>query len=954
MSSRTVGTAATDGLAGRQAELLRLRSAHTRSMSGSCAVVEVVGDPGMGKSRALTDLARYARQSGSLVLIGRATEFEHQVPFGLLTDAIEDHLDQVPHTRLAALTEAETELLRTVFPALPGPGSGTAARELIAAERYRLHRALRALLEALAVPDSLVLIFDDLHWADEASAELLTFLLRHPPRGRVLFAVAHRPRQLDGRLRHALTATEAAALLPDGLSTGRRTELYDASGGNPLYLLALAKTFDGAAPGRRPGSVSLPDRVWAAFSAELAGLSPADLTVAQAAAVAGETADPELIAAVADSDPDLVHAALDRITRRDLLRPVPHSTGFQFRHSVVRSVTYESAPAGWRIAAHTRAAFALRARGAPAVDRANHIVRSAAPGDSDAVEVLREAAFETMHTTPGTAALWLTTALRLLPSDPATTHQRVQLLGLYAEALAVTGEMQGSRDALQELLRLLPDTLDEFRARIAVLAAIIERILGREAEADAFLRTELAALGEQASPAALAMKAALAAGAVLRSDATAARRWMADVLADAGRTAGSAQYAAALALSVMADHLAGEPHPDAAARLDRAAEVLDAMPDGDIIAGLELVGWIGAAELAQERIPDAIRHLERVLAVARVAGRAHVMSHHYGLLGSAHAFLGDLARTTECFDNEYDAAQLTGSVGQRGTAMEHQCWLALWRGDLALALQLGKEALTAAETGGYEPTWSSIALLAQAHLVNRDPNAAADLLLSAGDRPRRPTTDPVSRIRWFETMAAVRAAQGDAAAAASCAEDAERMAAQSLLRRTRGYAALARAHAQLAADPGTAVDPARTAAAVLTEAGDRIAAGRAHHVAGNALAAIRDTDSARQEFARARTFLAAAEAPLLLSEVVRDERRMNARRPRPGGRRDGRGGGVGALTPRELEVAKLVAEGLTNKEIAQRLFLSVGTVGIHVGRVYEKLGVSRRAAVAASLANLEA
>jgi DNA-binding CsgD family transcriptional regulator len=965
MSNRTVAAPAVKGLAGRQAELRRLRSIYARSTSGTWAVAEVVADPGLGKTRILTELGAYARQAGTLVLTGRATEFEHQLPFGLLIDAVEDHLAGLEPARLTALTEGDTELLRSVFPALPGPRTATAAREVIAAERYRLHRALRALLETLAAPNGLVLILDDLHWADEASAELLAFLLRHPPVGRLMLAVAYRPRQLGDRLLQALsravqdgtaervelpalTAAEAALLLPDGLAPQRRTDLYAASGGNPLYLLALATSEASDAYGRPPGSVSLPYPVWSAFSAELTGLTPTDLTVVHAAAVAGETADPELIAAVAGSDVGHVHAALDRLARRDLLRPVPNTGGFLFRHSIVRSVAYESAPAGWRVAAHARAAAALRDRGARAVDRAHHLVRSAAPGDENAVEVLRQAALETMHTTPGTAAHWLGVALWLLPADPAAADVRAQLLVLHAEALAVTGQLQGSRDDLQQLLRLLPGDLDESRAHIAGLAAAVERILGRNAEADALLRTELAALDDQAGTPALALKADLAAGAVLRSDAATARRWLADVLADAGHDAGRAQLAGALALSAMADHLAGEAGPDTAVRLDRAADVLDAMPDRDIAGALELVAWVGAAETVHERITDAVRHLERMLGVARTAGRAHVISTQYGMLGCAYALLGDLARTAECFDNEYDAAMLTGSTAQRGAALEHQCWLALWRGDVARALQQGKEALVTAGTGGYEPTWSSIATLAHAHLLNGDPAAAAAVLLTAGDRPRHPTTDPAARMRWFEMMAAVRAAQGDAVAATLCADVAERLAAQSPLRRSRGHAALARVHAVLATDPAAAVGPARTAAAVLTAAGDRIAAGRAHHLAGNAHAAAGDSDAARIEFARARQLFDECTAPLLLGEVVRDERRMNARRPRPGARRAG--AGAGTLTARELEVATLVAEGLTNKEIAERLFLSSGTVGIHIGRVYAKLGVSRRAAVAARLA----
>src|SRR6185312_13846809 len=84
--------------------------------------------------------------------------------------------------------------------------------DLVDAERYRLHRAVRALLELIAEPTGLVLVLDDLHWADEGSAELLDHLLRHPPRARLVLAVAGRQRQTSPRLWHALSRAATAGV----------------------------------------------------------------------------------------------------------------------------------------------------------------------------------------------------------------------------------------------------------------------------------------------------------------------------------------------------------------------------------------------------------------------------------------------------------------------------------------------------------------------------------------------------------------------------------------------------------------------------------------------------------------------------------------------------------------------------------------------------------------------
>ena len=162
--------------------------------------------------------------------------------------------------------------LAHVLPSLSALAGG---RELaLQHERYRSHRAVRALLEQLAETSPLVLVLDDLHWADSASVELLGALLRRPPAAAVLMALARRPRQLPERLlaalerahrAGALTRIELGALAPDearellgetvGLADVR--VLYEESGGNPFYLEQLARSLDRAGRATRAAGISV-------------------------------------------------------------------------------------------------------------------------------------------------------------------------------------------------------------------------------------------------------------------------------------------------------------------------------------------------------------------------------------------------------------------------------------------------------------------------------------------------------------------------------------------------------------------------------------------------------------------------------------------------------------------------------------------------------------------------
>jgi predicted ATPase len=190
------------------------------------------------------------------VLSGSASELERELPFWVFVDALDDYLQGLDPRRLAALDEADRAQLGHLFPSFDDHAAGVGPG--LQDERFRTHRAVRQLFELLAVPKPLVLVLDDLHWADAATIELLGSLLRSPPAAAVLIAIAVRPRQLPARLSGtlerairtgamsrvelgALSAPEAQQLIGEAVKGRAAEALYAESAGNPFYLQQLAR-----------------------------------------------------------------------------------------------------------------------------------------------------------------------------------------------------------------------------------------------------------------------------------------------------------------------------------------------------------------------------------------------------------------------------------------------------------------------------------------------------------------------------------------------------------------------------------------------------------------------------------------------------------------------------------------------------------------------------------------
>jgi predicted ATPase len=393
-------------LVGRADELAALEGTLDELEAGSPGAVALLGEAGIGKTRLLRELSVRAEQRQYLVLSGSASELERDLPFSAFVDALDEYVEGLDGGYLSALDDHVQAQLAHVFPSLAPLARGRKAG--LQHERYRSHRAVRALLEQLAKTTPLVLALDDFHWADAASVELLGALLRRPPSAAVLIALALRPRQLSGQLPATLAGAQRAGalgqielgtlsidetreLLGQTVAAADASVLYEQSGGNPFYLEQLARSLHQAAESS-DAEISLsgvPTAVVAALGEELSRLSTAGRLLLEGAAVAGDPFEPELAAAAAGTREEAAIDVLDELLAVDLVRITDAPRRFRFRHPLVRRAVYETAAGAWRLGAHERCAAALTARGASATARAHHIERSAREGDLAADAVLR-------------------------------------------------------------------------------------------------------------------------------------------------------------------------------------------------------------------------------------------------------------------------------------------------------------------------------------------------------------------------------------------------------------------------------------------------------------------------------------------------------------------------------------------------------------------------------------
>jgi DNA-binding CsgD family transcriptional regulator len=946
-------------LVGRRRELAAVASV-LQGLGRDARYVALSGEPGIGKTRMLEELARRGSESGCTVLSGRGAELERDLPFGVWVDALDDHAAWLGSDRLERMLGERVAELARVLPSVDAGGAAPAPA--LQDERYRAHRAVRALLEQLAAAAPVVVLLDDLQWADDSSLELVAHLLRRPPRAPLLVASAFRAGGLpaavlgafeaagrDGRVVDVrlapLSAAEADALLGDTVPARAREELYRLSGGNPFYLQELARATDLVATvaGGRLTARDLPPPVAVALGQEIAALSEPARWLVQGAAVAGDPADLGLAAAAAEVGDHELPAALDELVAARLVVPTDLPRRYRFRHPIVRRAAYEAAGEGWRLAAHGRAAAALERTGGPLPARAHHLERCADPGDDAAIAVLSQAGHATAPRAPAEAARWYSAALRLLPEGDG---RRLELLAPLATAQASTGQLERALATLLDVLAVVPAELAELRARLVAACAACENLLGRHGDAHDRLAHALDELPDRTGPAAAMIEAELAVDALYDSDFAALAGRAAQARATAGRLDDPGLHALTAALDCFAHYGQGRLGEAEAARAEAAA-ALDAMGDDQLAGRLEAPYYLGFAEFLCERFEETIVHLQRGLAVSRASGQGQFVVPM--MVGLAHALdvRGRIDEALDLVEGAVEAARLSGNRQVLSWALVGEGWVAAMTGDVELAGRAADEAVTL--LGELSDSILTLATHALAAVVFLEAGDVARCLAEA-EAAGAPEFDAIEpgRAAWLlAVLARAELARDRPDAARECITRARTTLEGLALPLTEAMVVHAEALLALqdsGAGPVRAAEIAEGGAALAEGVGAVVHAARLRALAGHALAQTSDRDAAVTVLKRAESELAEYGAERLRAEAVRDLRRLGVRVA--GRQRRGAGEGLARLSGREREIAELVALGRTNREIAAELFVSEKTVEGHLRNVFAKLDVSARAAVA--------
>jgi DNA-binding NarL/FixJ family response regulator len=941
-------------LLGREGETAALERALADVGAGGQRLLAISGEAGIGKSALLDHAAARAGEAGMLVLAARAAEHEQDVPFGLVVDALDDHVATFGPARLASLAPE----LEAVLPAVAaGSDTPPAAPSAIPWERFRLHRALRGLLEQLGRERPLALLLDDLQWADEATIELLLHLLRRPPRVPLLLVLALRPgrvpRLLDaGRRAHGweelrlapLAHATAGALLPDGLDAAARERILREAGGNPLFLRELARDVvaGGSRGGRGDAGEPVPPTLADAIAHDLDALDETAAAFAHGAAVAGDPFELDVAVAASDLDEDAAVAALDRLVAAGLVQPAAASRSFGFRHPLVHRVVADAVPPGWRMRAHARAAALLERRAAPPAVRAGHVERYAAPGDEAAIALFRAAAAEALSSSPAAAAHWYEAALRLLPhGDDARRADLLEPLGL---ALASCGRLDDSRAAIDDCIALLgPGEADR---RVALIATVTvgDVLRGEFGVAEERLRRALEEAPPRRRPRLLHYRASVA---FYKGDAAGIASWSEQAARALDALDGEeAELLAAASASqgALGRALLGEP---AAAEIERAAARLEGVGD-DVLAGQLDAVWTIGGNLAQvERYAAAAPVLRRGMRLARETRQGHLLLHFHSLLALVELPLLELDAALEHAETAEEGARLQGRGYDLGFALTQRARVLAARGQQAEAEQAAAES--DALFGARDARSATVTGLIRSAVVRleRDPERLlSELVAIAGPRLERLNTTILGGVLLVATRAAIAAGRLDEAA-----RWVDQGSAVASLDMPASRLRVVQADAELRLAQGDGAAAARLAEAA---AGDAQRAGLrqeqlgAELLHGRALLTVGERDAALERLQSVAATAGRLGAFALRDEAARELRRAGARISM-GARRAADAAGRVGLTERELAVAELVARGHSNKQVAAALFLSEKTVERHLSHVYAKLGLRARTELAAAL-----
>jgi tetratricopeptide (TPR) repeat protein len=472
---------------GRGAEFGLLIGLLARLTAGSGHVVLLEGEPGIGKSRLMHELDRYCAARGLCTLATNCYEIERAMAYQPVIDLVGKALELAPREALQKLAPVSLAEIAALVPAVAERiAVPSLSADFPEARQARLFNAIVQLFAVLAGGRQLVVMIDDLQWADDASAQFVHYLARQCSRGPLLLACAYRDEietherlaalvqslRREAHARHLplarLQAADTEALLerlghPGVKVPGLAARLHQETDGNPFFLMSMLQVLaESGAEAASAGELALPEALRASVRARLAQVPHEARTTLDVAAVLGRRFDFETLAAVTREPEEQVLHALETLAKRHLLREESEDGFYDFSHDKVREVVYREIGGARRVTLHRAVGEALerRAEGAPeerharlaehyerghAWEKALHYLLLAAER-SQKLFALRDA----LH--------WLDRAVALAEAHPEAAGNLVELYARRGGARAQAGQTEG---AVADIRRVI----DAARAR---------------------------------------------------------------------------------------------------------------------------------------------------------------------------------------------------------------------------------------------------------------------------------------------------------------------------------------------------------------------------------------------------------------------------------------------------------------------------------------------------------
>jgi DNA-binding CsgD family transcriptional regulator len=892
------------------------------------------GEPGVGKTALWRYAVEAAGERGFNVITSAPAASEARLAFAALGDLLDPGLDDALETLPAPQREAlEIALLRREGDL----GEGDSAQRVIGV-------ATLSALRGVATTTPLLVAIDDLQWMDAASAAVIRFALRRLRAERIV-VVATRRLQLRGsaplelermlgdervtRVRVGpLTLGGLHELLRSriGLAVSRPTliRLHETTGGNPLYALEIGHELVELGVEPAPDEpLPVPGSIRELINERLERLEPNTRDVLLAAAALGRPTRSLLTRFV-----DPVEEALDQGVAAGVIELSGERV--RFTHPLIASVHYEHAPLAQRRRLHSK----LSEIADTLEERARHLALASSGPDEEVARQLDRAGGDAAHRGAHDAAAELCDLAARLTPGQADRGKRVLSAAEYHRR---AGNLTVAAYRATEVLELAREPAARTRA-LAVLGTVAGDTEGTDAAAALYRR----ALREQGAPRELRADLHQKLGwiSLLTADGRRAEQHARAMLrlSAGGQPAVEAEAAATLSLAIAArgqpvryDLLRRAIATETAGSSERPWAWAETSPA--VFEGLVLL-WGG--ELEQARQP-----LERIYRVAIDSGDAWLEMHALAYLSSLETSLGRPAAGLELARRYLELASGTDQDAQRAGALWPLAVAAGWLGRAQEARDSAREGLDLAQRTGHRLyVIGNLTALGAVELAAGEPEPAASYSIQAWELAHAGGLESPARFPVLPEAVEALLAIGDRDRAAELAREQRRIAVA--LGRPWVLALALRCEACVAAadgDEDRAISCFERAEQEHAKQERPLDRARTLVAYGSVLRRQRRKRAAREALEHALCTFQAADAGLWAHRARGELGRIGGRRAAPSG----------ALSATESEVARLVASGRTNNEVAETLHLSARTVEWNLSKLYRKLGVRSRTELAMAM-----